>query len=207
MEKAKTHLRVWAPKRYREYSDDFVMELRRLKQDLGVEVLKKLKKEKGFVRGTKGNSLTIETIIQDLEGVAKTTARTLIDSRSTGSCIDSGFAAKYGFTTHKAPVSVTVYNADGSINECGKITEYVEARLSVGDHAERIHLGVVKLGNADIFLGHDWLSHHNPSIDWFQGTLHFDRCLGQCGFREEDLEKEEPKDEAQKWLASIVPDC
>ena len=133
MEKAKTHLRVWAPKRYREYSDDFVTELRRLKQDLGVEVLKKLKKEKGFVRGTKGNSLTIETIIQDLEGVAKTTARTLIDSGSTGSCIDSGFATKYGFTTHKAPVSVTVYNADGSVNECGKITEYVEARLSVGD--------------------------------------------------------------------------
>ena len=52
----------------------------------------------------------------------------------------------------------------------------------------------------------DWLSHHNPSIDWFQGTLHFDRCPGQCGFREEDLEKEEPRDEAQKWLASIVPD-
>ena len=187
MEKAKTHLRVWAPKRYREYSDDFITELRRLKQDLGVEVLKKLKREKGFVRGTKGNSLTVETVIQDLEGVAKTTARTLIDSGSTGSCIDSGFATKYGFTTHKAPVSVTVYNANGSVNECGKITEYVEARLSVGDHAERIHLGVVKLGNADIFLGHDWLSHHNPSIDWFQGTLCFDRCPGQCGFREEDL--------------------
>ena len=65
---------------------------------------------------------------------------------------------------------------------------------------------MVKLGNDDIFLGHDWLSHHNPSIDWFQGTLHFDRCPGQCRFREEDLEKEEPKDEAQKWLASIVPD-
>ena len=73
MEKAKTHLRVWAPKRYREYSNGFITELRRLKQDLGVEVLKKLKQEKGFVRGTKGNSLTIETIIQDLEGVARRT--------------------------------------------------------------------------------------------------------------------------------------
>ena len=71
MEKAKTHLRVWAPKRCREYSDDFVTELRRLKQDLGVEFLKKLKKEKGFVRGTKGNSLTVETVIQDLEEVAR----------------------------------------------------------------------------------------------------------------------------------------
>ena len=51
VEKAKTHLRVWAPKRYREYSDDFVMELRRLKQDLGVEVLKKLKRERGSSEG------------------------------------------------------------------------------------------------------------------------------------------------------------
>ena len=85
---------MWAPKRYRKYSDNFIMELRRLKQDL-----KKLKKEKGFVRGTKGNSLTIETIIQDLEGVARMTARTLIDSGSTGSCIDSGFVTKCGFTT------------------------------------------------------------------------------------------------------------
>ena len=137
--------------------------------------------------------------------MARTTARTLIDSGSTGSCVDSGFVTRHGFAMHKAPVSVTVYNADGSVNECGKITDYVEARLAVGEHAERIHLGVVKLGNADIFLGHDWLSHHNPSIDWFQGTLHFDRCPGQCGFREEDLEKEEPKDGAQRWLASIVP--
>ena len=34
----------------------------------------------------------------------------------------------------------------------------------------------------------------------------FDRCLVQCGFREEDINKVEPKDEAQWWLASIVPD-
>ena len=180
------------------------MELRCLKQDLEVKVLKKLKREKGFVRGTKGNSLTIKTIIQDLEGVARMMARTMIDSGSTGSCIDSGFPTKYGFTMHKALVSVMVYNADGSINKCGKITEYIEARLTVGDHVERIHLGMVKLGNADIFLGHDWLSHHNSSIDWFQGTLHFDHCPGQCRFREEDLEKEGTMDKVQ-WLASIIP--
>ena len=145
---------------------------------LGVEVLKKLKREKGYIRVTKGNSLTIKAGIQDLEGITRTTARTLIDSGSMGSCIDSGFIKRHGFTTHKVPVSVTVYNANGSINECGRITEYVEATLSMGEHSEQIHLGVVKLGNADIFLGHDWLLHHNPSIDWTNRTLHFDRCPG-----------------------------
>ena len=43
VEKVKTHLRVWAPKRYREYSDDFITELQHLGESLGVEVLKKLK--------------------------------------------------------------------------------------------------------------------------------------------------------------------
>ena len=97
-----------------------------------------------------------------------------------------------------------MYNADGTVNKCGKITEYVEARMTVGEHAERVHFGVVQLGNADIFLGHDWLAHHNPSINWADGTLNFDRCPGQCGFTEEDLERMQPKDEAQKWLSSIV---
>ena len=43
VEKVKTHLQVWAPKRYREYSDDFVMELRCLGHSFGIEILKKLK--------------------------------------------------------------------------------------------------------------------------------------------------------------------
>ena len=43
VEKVKTHLRVWAPKRYKEYSNDFVMELKCLGESLGVKVLKKLK--------------------------------------------------------------------------------------------------------------------------------------------------------------------
>ena len=84
VEKTKTHLQVWAPKRYKEYSKDFMMESWCLKQSLGVKVLKKLKWEKGFIRGMKRNSLIIETIIQDLEGVPRTTAKTLIDSGSTG---------------------------------------------------------------------------------------------------------------------------
>ena len=36
----------------------------------------------------------------------------------------------------------------------------MDARMTVGEHAERVHFGVVRLGNADVFLGHDWLAHH-----------------------------------------------
>ena len=44
---------------------------------MGVEVLKTLKRGKGYVRGTRGNSLTIEVVLQNLEGMRAVMARTL----------------------------------------------------------------------------------------------------------------------------------
>ena len=35
------------------------------------------------------------------------------------------------------------------------ITDYVEMRMQVQDHSERIPLGVADLGNTDILIGHD----------------------------------------------------
>ena len=58
----------------------------------------------------------------------------------------------------------------------------MEVRLIVGDHAEHIEMAVVNLGKTDFFLGIDWLCYHNPSIDWDQSTLTFDRCLKQCSY-------------------------
>lgn len=42
-------------------------------------------------------------------------------------------------------------------------------------------MAVVHLDSADIFLGHDWLKQHNPTIDWTLGTLLFHRCPESCG--------------------------
>jgi hypothetical protein len=32
------------------------------------------------------------------------------------------------------------------------------------------------LGNAEIFIGHDWLYEHNPKIDWRKGTIDLTNC-------------------------------
>ena len=94
----------------------------------------------------------------------------------------------------KLRVPMPVYNADGTLNQLGKITEYVEVRMTVGDHSERIQLAVTKLSNPELFLGMDWLKDHNPSIDWTQGRLSFDRCPDACGYTAElgDVEDDEP---------------
>ena len=58
------------------------MELQHLKQPVGIEILKKLKKKRGYVNGTKGNSLTVKAIIQDPEEVAGKMAGTWLTTKA-----------------------------------------------------------------------------------------------------------------------------
>lgn len=103
-------------------------------------------------------------------------AHALVDSGCTGSCIDSRFVTRYQLPTKRYIAPLKVSNADGSDNEGGLITEYVETDLIIGAHKESIRLSVTKLSSSNIFLGHDWLSKHNPEINWEKGTLDFTRC-------------------------------
>ncbi|KXN87130.1 hypothetical protein AN958_09173 [Leucoagaricus sp. SymC.cos] len=36
------------------------------------------------------------------------------------------------------------------------------------------------LDSADVFLGHDWLIHHNPEIDWKNSIIKFVRYSSSC---------------------------
>jgi hypothetical protein len=73
-----------------------------------------------------------------------------------------------------------VRNADGTPNASGMIQEYVEIHVIIGEHKEMLQLAVTELGNDDIFLGFDWLQHHNPTVDWTKSTLSFTRCPNTC---------------------------
>jgi len=86
-------------------------------------------------------------------------------------------------------------------------------KMQVNDHKERITLAVTDLGKEDIFLGHEWLQYHNPSIYWKQKHLYFDRCPRPCSTRlyddiiepEEDpepepIDGEEVIDEGERLL-------
>ena len=90
----------------------------------------------------------------------------LIDSGCTGSCIDIGLVQRHNIPTKKLMVPQPVYNADGTLNSLGKITDYVNVRMTILDHSEMIQLAVTKLGNPELFVGLDWFRLHNPSIDW-----------------------------------------
>ncbi len=62
----------------------------------------------------------------------------------------------------------------------------VRLKLQIGTHHEVFEFGVSALGKLDIYLGHDWLRYHNPTIDWQKGSLFMKNCPGTCNVPEED---------------------
>lgn len=119
----------------------------------------------------------------------------LLDTGCTGSTIDSNFVKRNCINTQRLYAPIPVYNADGTHNTGGPITDYVELHVKVQDHTEQLMVAVTDLGKSKIFLGYDWLKAHNPSIDWAKDIITFDRCPTSCGHKiraahiKEDIEE------------------
>ena len=80
------------------------------------------------------------------------------------------------------PLIIPVYNTDSTLNKYRFIKEFTTLQLAINDHYEHIDLAVTELEDMDLFLEHDWLKIHNPSIDWVNAILSFDHCLETCGY-------------------------
>ncbi|KAJ3007050.1 hypothetical protein NUW54_g3696 [Trametes sanguinea] len=133
------------------------------------------------VRGTGSRrQLDVPMIITNPENGQSMDVKGLLDTGCTGSCIHRDLVRRAGLTAHPFDREVEVYNADGSPNIGGSITHYVLLDVQIGNHREKLQLLVTDLGKADIFLGHEWIEHHNPSIDWQKKLIEFNRCPKEC---------------------------
>ena len=92
------------------------------------------------------------------------------------------FVDKHQIPTTKLTRPIPIYNADGTLNKGGKIEEYVEIQMIIQDHVERIQFAVSDLGEADVFIGYEWLKKHNPDVDWRASTLFFTCCPDECNY-------------------------
>ena len=73
------------------------------------------------------------------------------------------------------------------------MTDYLDMRMTILDHSERMSLAVTKIGNPELFFGIDWLRNRNPSIDWAEAKISFDRCPDACGYTANLKESESDK--------------
>ena len=75
---------------------------------------------------------SVPVTIQTKDMVMQFRVTSLVDSGCTKSCIDTGLVERFRIPKKKLRAPMPVYNADGTLNQLGKITEYVEVRMTVG---------------------------------------------------------------------------
>jgi hypothetical protein len=142
-----------------------------MKPDKAAKAIEELKMSTCYVRGTSTNRLAVSTIVKNPNSGNKFKTKTLIDCGCEGCIIDKQFIEEQGIQTKKLWLSISVYNADGTLNSSGLISEHITL------DTEMINLG---LSSHDIYLGHDWLKCHNLNIVWRQGLIKFDWCPPTC---------------------------
>lgn len=101
------------------------------------------------------------------------------NSGYTGSSINAGFIKAKGLNVlyiHYHNLCIPIYNVDRTLNKGGAITDYIILRMTIGTHSEQLTFSVTDLGKSDLFLGHEWLHLHIPSIDWQEVELKFNWC-------------------------------
>ena len=174
-------LKQWTHKKqYHEVNNNLICELSYLTPDQVLEVIKELKEPRLFVRGTCGRKLSLKVGLTTLGALEQHQADALVDSGCEGSCIDIKYVQEHNIPTRHLPRPIPVFNTNGQSNQDGPIEEMVPLTLTINDHTKWIDLGVTNLGCGQLFLGHDWLKFHNPSIDWQMGLLQFNRCPTSC---------------------------
>ncbi len=175
---ARTALAVWIHKdKGAALTDELLAELRLGGEDAR-ERLYELRDPPVIIQAHESstNNFLIDIVLNPITGTKTLSTKGLLDSGCTASAINRNFIEKHRLEVRKISVPIPVYNADGTRNAGGDITEYVETCMTIKGHAERIDLAVTNLGGKDVYLGHDWLKRHNPSVNWKTQSILFGRC-------------------------------
>ena len=126
-------------------------------------------------------ALTMRKDAEDIPPTGKTSqVIALVDSGCTGSVIDDSFASSLGLQKIAMETPIRVVNADGTVNKGGPLTHFVRISLDIAGHQERISLPLASLKSHQMFLGHDWLKFHNPTVNWNKGLIKFNQCPRLC---------------------------
>lgn len=109
----------------------------------------------------------------------------LLDSGATGNFINWKYLVKNHLPATRLPHPKIAINVDGTLNKKGLISHEITLPMRYHGHTEWIRFGVTDLGETNLIIGHTWLQHHNPVINWATGTMEMSRCPPECWNTEE----------------------
>jgi hypothetical protein len=107
----------------------------------------------------------------------------LVDSGCTGAIMNSEFVFQHTLPWVKREEPVRVTGADGSPIEGAGVRYTTPLTMRIGHHQEEIswEIGQLEKGISG-YLPIEWLTKHNPEIDWDTGILRWrsDFCKSHC---------------------------
>ena len=166
-------LKIYAHITHEEQVDQtLVQQLNDLEEEDALWYLRKIK-EPRWINANRHREIDLEMTITTLDTEERFDVKALLDSRCMSSAISKRFIKEHQINTIKLPRAITATNADRTINAGGKITNMVRLKVKIQDHEEVMELTIADIRKKDVFIGHNWLQHHNPEIDWQDKKIKF----------------------------------
>jgi len=109
-----------------------------------------------------------------------------VDSGASTTFISKKLVNKLQFKTRRFSQEIPLLNIDGTRNNAGSITHYVELTLAVPHargHISTTIFAMTDIDDQDIIIRIDWLAQHNPRIDWKRETF----ILQCCGHKQQPI--------------------
>ena len=102
---------------------------------------------------------------------ARADKQILVDSGATDNFIHPHLIRRLALGTQKLEWSRKIWNIDGTNNKAGRITDYVDLSVQMGQKQNKMRFLVTDLGHKDLILGYPWLATFEPKFSWADGTI------------------------------------
>ena len=100
-----------------------------------------------------------------------TDKRILVDSGATDNFMDPRLVTRLGLGMRDLERPRKIWNIDGTNNQAGMLTQYVNLAVRTGKREETMRFLVTSLGNKDLILGYPWLVTFEPHFNWTNGVI------------------------------------
>lgn len=143
-----------------------------------------LEDESALIRDSIALSENIQSIelsirIKGKHKSAEVTA--ILDSGATGNLISRSLVRKYKIRELPTIGTLDLINANGSTSTINTMVRlWVTITNGIEEHTEMLSLYVGDIASHDILLGMPWLVKHNPTINWEELSIQFNRCPDTC---------------------------
>ena len=95
----------------------------------------------------------------------------LVDSGATNNFIDPQLITRLGLGTRLLERPWKIWNINGTNNQAGMLTRYVDLSVRTGKWEEQMRFLVTSLGSEDLILGYPWLTTFEPQFNWTNGVI------------------------------------